>query len=319
MRGRETPESSCTRVCSNRPPRRFRGLVGVVVVFALSVSASAADRTVLGELFTATWCSGCPAAGAVASDLIDAYPDTFAVVEYHVEDSYAEPFGQSRRDDFYLGAALPGFFYDGLFDAWPIETYESKFLDERDVPTTVTLSVGAVEVSDETYQVTTRVCMEPRGIGLDLRVYVVVVEDNYPTNPSYSRNTFRTAAATEDIILSAEQCYVSDHNVSLEGSWDHAELKIIAWVQGPADWYPAEVHQAAKMGWPFQPLPAIGDWDNNGRVDLDDYFNLTVCLTGPDPETAPSQQCREVFDADGDDDVDIHDYSAFQNEFAGSP
>ena len=69
----------------------------------------------------------------MVSDLIDVYPDTFAVVEYHVSDAYATPWGNQRKV-FHGANLLPWFSYDGLFDAWPIETYESKFLARQQVP-----------------------------------------------------------------------------------------------------------------------------------------------------------------------------------------
>lgn len=37
----------------------------------------------------------------MVNGLINSYPDTFAVVQYHVVDAYQEPWGVGRGEDFY--------------------------------------------------------------------------------------------------------------------------------------------------------------------------------------------------------------------------
>ena len=60
--------------------------------------------------------------------------------------------------------------------------------------------------------------------------------------------------------------------------------------------------------------PFWGDYDADGSVDFGDLAALIDCLAGPgslpqpaSPECAP--YCLQVFDTDGDDDVDLHDYA----------
>ncbi|MCP4249282.1 MAG: VWA domain-containing protein [bacterium] len=64
------------------------------------------------------------------------------------------------------------------------------------------------------------------------------------------------------------------------------------------------------------PLPRPGDFDGDGRVDLDDHAALAVCLGGPD---VPLVGGCEPFDFDGDLDVDLGDFGAFQLIFDGGP
>ena len=56
------------------------------------------------------------------------------------------------------------------------------------------------------------------------------------------------------------------------------------------------------------------DFDANCVVDLDDYSDLSDCLTGPD--VLSSAGC-EVFHSDADEDVDLKDAAAFQRAFTG--
>ena len=63
-----------------------------------------------------------------------------------------------------------------------------------------------------------------------------------------------------------------------------------------------------------------GDFDDDGDVDLDDFLHLADCLAGPGvlPSPAPPstwQQCLIAFDVEGDVDVDVSDFGAFQEAF----
>ena len=58
---------------------------------------------------------------------------------------------------------------------------------------------------------------------------------------------------------------------------------------------------------------ATHDFDGNGYVGAPDYLYFETCLdlSGPG-RTVPFTECRTIFDADGDEDVDLSDFAAFQ-------
>ena len=61
-----------------------------------------------------------------------------------------------------------------------------------------------------------------------------------------------------------------------------------------------------------------GDADGNHVVDLSDFAVLWECLTGPAnalPNGVCDPQAASAFDTDGDNDVDLRDYSRFANAF----
>jgi len=58
-----------------------------------------------------------------------------------------------------------------------------------------------------------------------------------------------------------------------------------------------------------------GDFDADGVVGISDAGPLSACMLGADLEIGGG--CR-AFDFDGDHDVDLRDFSMFQNRFAGS-
>jgi hypothetical protein len=301
------PVRTCVCACS------------VALALAFTVVTGAAERKVLGELFLRSdYCDPCVLAAETVADMIDDYPDTLAVVEYHVQDASTTGFGNQRADFYDIwGPGVPWFDLDGLDDAWPIEEYESTFQERLLDPTWVTLSVGAEPVSGETFRVTGRACTEAGAETLDLRLYLVVVEDHFPNAPEDSRNTCRVGFASEPVDLTTNSCYAFSRDVTLDPSWTQSELKIIAWAQDQAVSGPAEVHQSAEQAWPFEPLPALGDWDNDGDADLDDFAEFDTCLSGPG-SPPPSQRCLDTFDADQDTDVDVEDYAAVQRELPAS-
>src|SRR3990172_8143039 len=58
---------------------------------------------------------------------------------------------------------------------------------------------------------------------------------------------------------------------------------------------------------------AANDFDGNGYVDPRAFRYLEVCLSLSGPGVrSPFSECRSVFDADGDEDVDLFDIAAFQ-------
>jgi len=98
----------------------------------------------------------------------------------------------------------------------------------------------------------------------------------------------------------------------------------------PTQWFPPEVasfsmpSSASGMASDHRPVIAdfvlppgqglYGDHNGDGDVDLLDYDAFQACLAGPGVGVAPA--C-DWADADGDDDVDVADFAAFQSTFTG--
>ena len=60
---------------------------------------------------------------------------------------------------------------------------------------------------------------------------------------------------------------------------NQSHIRIIVWAQTPASNYPAQVHQAKQMNWPFSPLPhPLGDMDGDYDVDLNDIPAFVLAL-----------------------------------------
>ncbi len=77
----------------------------------------------------------------------------------------------------------------------------------------------------------------------------------------------------------------------------------------------------AYLGDPSEPAPGpiLGDTDDDGDVDLEDYLRFAACLAGPG-QPGPSESCPGMVpsgpDLDRDSDVDLADWAVFQAVFA---
>lgn len=71
------------------------------------------------------------------------------------------------------------------------------------------------------------------------------------------------------------------------------------------------------------PALCVGDFDDDGDADSDDWLKLDVCFDGPDllpnPDGPPDfLDCLGAFDADLDNDIDMRDVQEFGLNFTGS-
>jgi hypothetical protein len=266
----------------------------LTAVLAPTPGAFGAERMVLGEYFTGTWCPTCAIAGPIVSDIMDLYglngtdPDfggKLAVIQYHSADPYALPWGEDRVG-FYNSLPFMGFptmVYDGQTDAWPMETFVPLFMSHQAIPTPVTMAIYAEEVTPSRYEITVETCLEAGADPVDLRIYTVGAEDYYPSDPSYSRNTFRNAARTVDISLGPGECQ-EVVNTLIINSVNQNNLRLVAWAQEPNATFPADVYQSAIVGYPF-PAPTPCPWDcsdpPDGEVGINDFLWMLAGWDGP--------------------------------------
>ena len=197
--------------------------------------------------------------------MIDSYPNTLAMIEIHDGDAYEVPWG-TQRDLFYDAHWTPFDCQDGLIDAWPINTYESKFLARQAIPTDVTIDVTVFGASPNLTAKAT-VCIEPGGTGKTMDVWMAQVVDHYgPVN--FDRNMVRDGSDGAEITLAAGACTEVTESFVLDSVSQASPdtVKIFAWAQDTdlvynpqvqyinGTWYGAwfgEVYQAGKAVAPF--------------------------------------------------------------------
>jgi len=197
--------------------------------------------------------------------MIDNYPDTLGAIYIHVNDPpWSTPWG-NLRDSLYGATWVPNNVQDGLYEGWPINTYESKFLARQSEPTDVTIDMAVFGAAD-TWQVSATVCIEPSGNGKIMDVWMAQVLDNF--GPAwYERNIAQDGLFDGvEISLAAGECAtVTEPFVLNADSMASPEnVKFFAWAQDTVwVWDPnfapgigganaAEIYQGSKMLPPFE-------------------------------------------------------------------
>ncbi|MHC4218449.1 MAG: hypothetical protein ACYSU7_08330 [Planctomycetota bacterium] len=174
--------------------------------------------------------------------------------------------------------------HDGLIRADPYGTYITKYYNRQSIPTPVTITITVDETSPNQYDLIVETCLEAGADPMDLRIYTIGVEDHWPPLHPYDRNGFRQATAPVDIYLEAGECNQVAKTMTIVPNTVQENIKFLAWAQAPLSVGPAEVHQAAIIGYPFSP-PC--PWDcaepYDGVVGVTDFLSLLASWGGGGP------------------------------------
>ncbi len=157
----------------------------------VSMTACGAERTVLIEEFSATWCGPCATSGLALEWFLGDYPDDVILLEMHVGDGYDIPWGDPTRMNFYGVDAIPTALFDGgsphvgaLSGLQPTYDWYDEALQSRlDVPTDVTIDISAVQTGTQSFDVTTTIGIEAGGQSKRLQLYLVEALDHWPSSP----------------------------------------------------------------------------------------------------------------------------------------
>jgi len=102
----------------------------------MAVSVSATDRLVLAEMFTNTSCSYCYQANITLDQLVNAHPDEFVAIRYHVWwPSSSDPYYRynisenTARTNYYGVSGVPTLKVDGFIDGGGYPSYWTRILN----------------------------------------------------------------------------------------------------------------------------------------------------------------------------------------------
>lgn len=307
------------------PTRAQSGaLVGVALGFATLFgmsSANAAPRTVLQEMFTATWCVYCPPVGIVCGNIMDSYPTRFAFVQVHGSDIYATTWGNARNV-FYNVTGYPTTWMDGTIQRvgqYGDSTYVNDFRN-RPLTSDTVVRLGAAHLGGTTYRISAFVGLESSvTTNRAMKVEILQVLDHYPAGSSHYRNCFIQATTPQTITLTGGQSQTITRDVTFSAtSWaQQSDIAIVALVQAPNASGPATVYNAANMDFPFHTLWTPGDMNCNGVVDNFDIDPFVMALSSPEGYATSFPLCNLLCaDVNGDGLVNNFDINAFVDMLA---
>lgn len=122
----------------------------VIAALLLPLAVFAADRVVVVEVFTGTWCPYCPGAARGVDDLEDEHPGRVLAVEYHGGDIF-ENTEAATRQSYYGSGVVEGYptaVFDGLLavvggssSGTLFFTYNAKYNQRINVPPPLSISL----------------------------------------------------------------------------------------------------------------------------------------------------------------------------------
>ena len=270
--------------------------------------------------------------------MLDNYPNDFTALQIHIFDgSYDTTWGNARKA-FYGVGGTPTIWFDstlgieGTYGSASADytQYRSRYLTRKNVATDVNITLSAEPIASQTYHVSALVGIESSGAGKTMRVHIAQVLDNWPTSPSYSRNTFKQASAYQDVYVAAGGWSFVEADFTVDAtSWTNRDdIIFVAWAQKtgapPSN---SEVYQAAFLKWPF-PFDDCNDNDIPDLCDTDCGASLpdgVPCTEWPgcggsfdSNDNGIPDEC-EMYTVPAGDDCGTTACGAAQVDFASQP
>jgi hypothetical protein len=264
----------------------------------LAPAAQSAERIVLYEQFTATWCYYCQFAGQALTQMLGEV-DNIAVLQVHVSDAYSTSWGNARDSKYGVGG-IPHVVVDGVRDRvgagstqQAYNTYMYDYNWRLTVPTSVTVTVTADEVSPNVYDVSAELTMDADGTAAEMEVHLVETLNHYPSNITKYNYCVMQGFNQATITLEPGETELVQRQITLTAAsqQDIENVRFVAFAQVPG-YGNTEVFNAGQVDYPFaDPCPA--DLDGDGYVGQADLATLLASY---------NQDAGGDIDGDGDTD-----------------
>ncbi len=231
--------------------------VGALAIAGATGMSTAAQRVVIAEEFTATWCGYCPSVAEALYNLQQDRPNDIIGMMIHCGDAYTTTWG-NLRENFYNVGGYPTVWLDG----WSQKVGSSgsvsgNYTDlnnrlnsclARD--TDVSLEIAGEEVSGNQYRISGQVSLDAGAPADTVRIQLIQCFDalDYPEANEDQFNTVRQAMTSFDVSLSSGQTYDFEHVFTLSGESLASvnDVTYIAIAQDPTSSSPSQVHQALR-------------------------------------------------------------------------
>ncbi|MEW6249824.1 MAG: thioredoxin domain-containing protein [Planctomycetota bacterium] len=305
-------------------------------VCSLALTAGAAERIVLWEDFTATWCGPCHTLAVTMEQFWNAYPTTNVMIQQHINSSdiYYTQWGHNRFLSYGNSQYIPDVWIDGSIQQVGTTSYQT-LLDyynaRRAAPTDITVLLGARQLDPNNpglYEVTCRLSMDANGTAKDVRVAMVRALDHYP--PGWTDTRWCLVGGGNNYCGPADQYEYTVTNlqpgqtvdVKRNFQWDSfslgrpQDMRLIAWAQAPVSqtpwYYSRPVYNSKMISYPFSALTNPGDLNCDGAVDFDDINPFVLALSDPAGYNQAYPNCNIMNgDCNGDGVFNFDDINPF--------
>lgn len=245
--------------------RQQSALIGIGILAASSIGAlaSGAQRFVVAEEFTATWCTYCPSVATALYDLQQDRPDDIVGLMVHGGDAYTTTWGNSRMS-FYNVPGYPTVWLDGwssMEGSYGSVSANYSQLNTRlnsclAQATDVSINLQGEELSASQYRISGELSIDAGGTGKTIRVQLIQCynQTNWPESAEMQFNTVRQAASSFDVTLASGDSHAWTHTFTLSGESlsTPSEVTYICIAQTPnssgaAQVFNASIHEHGEM------------------------------------------------------------------------
>ena len=233
--------------------------IALTGLLAASTAALAAQRFVVCEEFTATWCTYCPSVAEALYNLQQDRPDDLVGLMVHGGDAYTTSWGDSRLS-FYSVGGYPTVISDGwdeMAGSYGSVSANYSQLNSRvnsclARSTDVSLEMQGEELSGSQYQLSIEAAIDAGGTGKTIRVQLIQCynQTNWPESNELQFHTVRQHASSFDVTLNPGQSHAWTHTFTLSGESlaNPGEVTYICIAQTPSSSGPgshSQVHNSA--------------------------------------------------------------------------
>ncbi len=236
--------------------RRAAIVIGlaVAVLLAGTVPAASAQRTVLAEMFGATWCGYCPNATVALQQLQEEYgTDGLVCFYYHVGDAYATAETHNRAS-YYAVGGIPEVDFDAvtevvgagtnIYDVYaPIVA--TRYAESTPVTIRTEGVIYAAGDPDSSWVTAVFKAVDTVPYG-DLRAYFIVCENTSEVYPWTVRDMLPPSTVTT--LAAAGDSVVITRKFKVDAAWDLEELGVVVFIE---DTDPKLIVNAQVMPAPF--------------------------------------------------------------------
>ncbi len=224
---------------------------------ATSSYALGAQRVVIVEDFTATWCTYCPSVSEAIGQLQEDRPNDLIGVMVHCADSYTTSWGDNR-EDFYNVGGYPTVQLDGWNQK--VGSSGSVAANYNDLnnrlnsclsrPTSVSISMQGDELSASQYQLTCEVSVDAGAAAHSMRIQLLQCFDDpgFPEANEVQYNTVRKAMTSFEVTVQPGDSHVFDHTFTLTGESLAApeDVTYLCIAEEPSSSGPAQIHNTTR-------------------------------------------------------------------------
>lgn len=244
--------------------------VAGICMFLSNLSYSA-QRIVVAEEFTATWCTYCPGAARGLDEIYERAYDSVVVIAYH--SSSSDPFytqESAQRASYYGITGYPTTFFDGIISEvggvhygtmYPF--YRRDYNQRINLPSNLLISLTCNYDSVSNSGTVTATIQNTSSNAISGILHFVIVENDIPynwqgmTELDFVVRDMVPDANGESVTIPANSSITRSRNFTISSSWKEKDCHIVVFVQGSNK----EIYQGAEIG--IMPIPKALWYDYN--------------------------------------------------------